>query len=658
MTPWILGISASHNGAACLLHGDRIVVAVQEERLSRRKRDRVYGSRPSLAVTYCLRHAGITVRDLNMIVFTAQNSIQAPENDITINPQLRVTESGVPHLTIPHHFAHAMHAWATSGFDDAAVLVVDGMGSPYEDLGPEERRALLEPSVSAWETISLYKASGILLSPLEKHSVQSGAWLVRDGSGMPRFGSLGGMYSAVGHQIFGSASAAGKVMGLAASGLAMIPSADFFELTEGKICFRDTVPKRFQHDERWPDRAAEYATLASSVQAALEQALLWLAHRLYTLSGSARLCYAGGVALNGIANERLIRETDFDELHAVPAAEDNGPAIGAAYYGLWQFHPHNTHRPSRTDSLGRSYPKTIMDKALASAPWLRKIAVDDLVAETAARLRDGQVGGWFQGGSEFGPRALGSRSILCDPRKPDGASVINNIKRRENFRPFAPAILLEHVQEWFDLDGMPPDSPYMLRVLRFYPDMLSSVPAVVHADGTGRVQTVTKENGLFYDVLVRFWHLTGIPMLLNTSFNVSGEPIVETPDDALWCFLETDLDFCVLGPHLVVKDERFTSVLDLRPIITASPAARHASNPIPPNSEVPLVANTPWGTTTRFITPTAVALLDLVDGHRTGREIQRIISARTGKKLEERLLVRIFSELRRESIIRLEEIVT
>ena len=259
------------------------------------------------------------------------------------------------------------------------------------------------------------------------------------------------------------------------------------------------------------------------------------------------------MALNSVANERIVCESGFDDAFIVPAAEDSGAAIGAAYYGLWHLGGRYGGRRLLQDAVGPRYSDAEISEAIERAPAIEMIPSDDVMGETVDRLCAGEIVGWFQGQSELGPRALGQRSILCDPRRPDAKEVINRrVKHREAFRPFAPAILREEVANWFEVDGTFVDSPFMLRVCAFKKDRQALAPAVVHVDGTGRVQTVTREaNGPFYELISRFHAKTGVPILLNTSFNTMGEPIVETPEDALFSLLNSDLDCCVLGPHLV-----------------------------------------------------------------------------------------------------------
>jgi carbamoyltransferase len=553
--PWILGISASHNGAACLLKGDELVVAVQEERLSRFKRHRIYGSEPAASIAYCFDYADIEPRDLSLVVLCIQGRAHEPQHDIRLNPFLKEALRQTPVVVIPHHLGHAVSAFATSGFEDAALLVIDGAGSPFNDLTADERGVVMNKVRDGWETISLYSARDTSIIPLEKHLVERGGWFRENGGGMPRFGSLGGMFSAVATQIFADPMEAGKVMGLAPYGTPEIPSSAFFDLARGSFNFLDNVPKMFAAGEQWPERAQEYMNLAASVQSALEDAVLYLARHLKSLCPSENLCYAGGVALNSVANERIIREAGFKRVHIPPAAEDSGPAIGAAYYGLWQLTGHNTRREMVTDACGRLYHPTAVSSCIEKFPQVRVIKTDDSINEAVERLCNGEIIGWFDGRSELGPRALGQRSILCDPRRPEAKEILNRrVKRREAFRPFAPVILKEEVENWFELRDAPPESPFMLRVCEFKADKAAQVPAVVHVDGTGRLQTVTREaNSRFFELVKKFYEATGVPILLNTSFNVMGEPIVETPEDAIRCLLNSGLDCCVFEDHVILK---------------------------------------------------------------------------------------------------------
>ena len=554
--PWILGISASHNGSACLLKGDEIVVAIQEERLSRFKRHRIRGAGPSLAVPYCLNYAGIDPSELSLVVLCIQGRATDKIHDLSLDPFLNVLAHQIPTITIPHHYGHAVSVFATSGFAESAILIVDGAGSPVTDFTPDELKVLNGNSVDSWETISLYYGSGTNVVPLEKHAVEHGAWFVPHDSSMPSFGSLGGMFSATAQQIFGEPAEAGKVMGLAPYGEILFPSSDFFDVVNGRFHFKDTVPFSFRQSDRWPKCRNEYKALARSVQAALEDALLYLVRHIRGLCKSENLCYAGGVALNSVANERILRESGFKNVYIMPAAEDSGTAIGAAYHGLWQLTKHNSQRPLLHDAPGRTYSSADVSAAVDKHPNVRVFRSSNVISDAVELLCDGKIIGWFDGGSELGPRALGQRSILCDPRRPDGKDTLNaRVKMRESFRPFAPAVLLEEAAKWFNFNGTTHESPFMLRVVEVKPAKQNDVPAIVHVDGTGRLQTLTREhNGRFYELVKAFNGQTGVPMLLNTSFNRMGQPIIETPGDAIECLLNTGLDCCVFEDRIVFKD--------------------------------------------------------------------------------------------------------
>ena len=357
-------------------------------------------------------------------------------------------------------------------------------------------------------------------------------------------------------------------MGLAPYGKPVIPVGDLFEIVNGEYYMKSDVPLRYNSSAYRPardDAYDEYKDLAASFQAAIEEGVLSLVSRLRGLTSSNNLCYAGGVALNSVANERIIREGEFDNVFIMPAAEDSGTAIGAAYYALWRLTGRNVGRKLERDSVGRRYSTAEIDQVMSTFPAIRVTELEDVLDETVNLLCQGKIIGWFQDGSELGPRALGQRSILCDPRGGDMKDRVNaTVKFRERFRPFAPAILHEKLKEWFEVNKEDDESPYMLRVMRFHEECAKRVPAVAHVDGTGRVQTVRREsNERLYRLLQKFYERTGVPILLNTSFNIAGEPIVETPEDALCCLLFTGLDACVLEDRLVEKDPSFSSPLDL-----------------------------------------------------------------------------------------------
>ncbi len=575
--PWVLGVNTSHHGSACLLKGSKLVAAIQEERLTRIKRAELNPAfLESLAVRYCLEAAGIRLTHVDRIVVATKGSLSAQESARNLK------DSPVPPDRIdfvPHYLAHAWSAWATSGYDNAAILVADGLGESLDSLNryfPVEATAAKEaviasrtpiPNALKGETVGIYRADRNGIELIEKHI---GSWLI-PGPGMRQFGSLGGMFSAAAKLMFDEALDAGKVMGLAPYGNPRYPIEHFLSIDDaGVFHFRNEAVRQFaQPRDSWPSHQSDYADLACSVQRALEYALLYLLEHAGKLSSSRNFAFAGGVALNSVANEKLIRRGIFSHHYFVPAAEDSGLAIGAAFHGLHAMvKPRATVRLKR-DSPGISYSANDIRAAAAGMPaGAVEISAEyhDTVAPAVEALIDGAAIGWFEGGSEFGPRALGQRSILADPRSAVAKDRLNaKVKHRESFRPFAPVILLEELGKWFDVIGPDVESPFMMRVVRFKPTVCQKVPAVTHIDGTGRVQTVTREtHPRLHDCLTVFGEQTGVPMLLNTSFNVLGEPIVETPEDAMWSLLFSDLDAIVFERHIVTKHPAFGSILDYR----------------------------------------------------------------------------------------------
>lgn len=664
--PWIMGVSASHNGAVCLLHGDEIVVAIQEERLTRRKRARIEAGKRCLAIDYCLQAAGITADELDLVVASVHGAEGSAAQDIDLNPSLQPGRRGIRTMTIPHHRAHAIGAFATSGLEDAMVLVVDGVGSRSDVLPADERAAMLGPGLDtiSLESTSIYQCRGHEIVPLEKNMVADGAWY-RMVDGFPTFGTLGGMFSAVAQQVFGNPMEAGKVMGLAPYGRPRFAEG-LVSCHEGRLELRGTLPEEARVQGRWPASSQAYQDLAASIQAALEEALLHLVARARALGTSSNLCYAGGVALNCIANERIIREGGFGSVYVMPAAEDSGLALGAAFHGLWSLTAHNPRVRIDVDAMGCAYSDAWIDAALASVPGIRWERPDRQEAAVAEALAAGEIVGYFCGRSELGPRALGQRSILCDPRMPHGKDLLNSrVKFREAFRPFAPVVMLEHAREWFELDGVIAESPFMMRIVHVREHQRARIPAVVHVDGTGRLQTVTeRDNPRLHRLLQAFFERTGVPLLLNTSFNIMGEPIVETPEDALWSLLSTGIDVCVLEDRIVRRQEGFGGLVSLVPQITAH---AYALRGVPDEGRIDAFAprleglsftvDSPWGRHEHALDEGAVSLLPLlaeVDGRRSGQEIfERLVAEGTMTPDMSEVFVRSLMLLRRLSIVRL-----
>lgn len=542
--PVVLGLNTSHDAAACLLVDGELAVAISEERLSRVKYHEGF---PHLAIRYCLDAAGLP--DLNAVDCIVLNQLPECDYDVT----LRV--GGYRGLLIPnpsHHLLHAYYAWVASGWDDAAVLILDGSGYSFgeyqrldrPDLGPAPEFSEME------EAESLYRIGGGDISLVSKR------WALWHAS-RPyyRFASLGHMYSMASQYIFGSFKHAGKTMGLAAFGDPGACPDEIVDLSGPEMDLDTLWVTRLPPRSSLPAEQDEVCrNVAAKVQAELERAMLHLAEQLHQRTGATRLAVSGGVGLNSVTNGRLLRESSFTELFITPAAGDAGVAIGAALYGHRELTGSVPSWDYRHDYHGRVYGAAEVDAALAERADL--VRWQDVAEETAALaaadIAAGSVVGWFDLGSEFGPRSLGHRSIICDPRVPGMKDYLNaHVKFREPFRPYAASVLSERAGEYFDLEV---DDPYMLVVAQVRPEHLQLVPSIVHADGSCRIQSVRPDHqGRFRALIEAFDDLTGLPLVLNTSFNIRGEPIVETPSDAMECFLASNFDVLYLQGRRVTK---------------------------------------------------------------------------------------------------------
>ena len=559
-----LGLGGSnHDFSACLVEGGDIVVGIEEERIRRTKYSVGLNAMFNESWRYCLDAHDVTLDDVDAIVA-----------DDTLLPTAYFRFRSRMTL-IGHHLAHAASTFYPSPFRRAAILVVDGAGS-LDDRGVE--------------TLTTAVGDGVEITELTK--VFGSNWST-DGLSRARVyqagdadHSLGYMYKAVSKAIgfvlyeqdAWYLTEDGKTMGLAPYGgdhycqefrryLNLLPDGRYeLHLKNGGLLdFIEHALDGYQGDERF----ARGADLAYAAQWLLEEALLHSARQLYADTGLTELCLAGGVTLNCVANGRILRETPFENVFIQPAAGDGGCAIGAAYYGYHVVNgqprdrsPSTVQRPQRHAYLGRTYRTAEVLAALDAAglPYRR---VDRPARIAADLLSHGQLLGWFTGGSEFGPRALGHRSILADPRQAEMKDILNaKVKHRESFRPFAPAVLAERAAEYFDLTI---ESPYMLLVAPVRAEKRAEVPAIVHVDGTARVQTVTRaENGSYRELVEWFDRLTGVPIVLNTSYNDRGQPIVETPSQALDFFKPSKLDYLVIEDFLVAhSEEELSTALDV-----------------------------------------------------------------------------------------------
>ena len=564
---YILGINAyDHDVSACLLRDGEIAYAIEKERITRQKHASGFFQEP---VDYCLTAAGITLDDVDLVV---RNCYVLPvqeletrlvyQGDVAPSERAQIEKSPLflsksnKVMTVSHHLAHAYSAFAACPFDEGVVMVVDGVGSYSSDI--KEPGQLTEGvNPLARESESYYRFRGSKLETLKKVWLEPRRGFLSDE--FFNMDGLGALYSRVSSYIFADWNKCGEVMGLAPYGR---PDAvrRLIELKNGEL----TIPEwDVTFNQPWmPDGQKKWEAspsmkywedLAWRIQHDSEEVLLKRARWLRETTGAKNLCMAGGVALNCVANGRIVREAGFDNVWIQPAAGDNGISIGCAFYGHLAVQKKPRSFVMRQATLGREYSEDEVRRAGNPLLVSRKnFDAAGICRESAKLLAEGKVFGWFQGRAEFGPRALGNRSILGDPRRPEMKDILNKrVKFRQAFRPFAPIVLYEKAKDIFVGDD---ESPFMLRAKQVRPQWKDRIPAIVHIDGTARVQTVRREhNERMYDLLVEFEKLTGVPVLVNTSFNIKGEPIVETPKDAMNCFIYTGIDHLALHNTLVAK---------------------------------------------------------------------------------------------------------
>jgi carbamoyltransferase len=563
----VLGVNFSNDAAAALVRDGEVLGAVQEERFSRQKHDRRF---PQAAISWCLKSAGLTLADVDAVAFfwNPGRHAESPNwrqsgafrhhleylYDVPnhLLPRLGGVVDRVEqtfHFTdrrrplrvvyVTHHIAHAVAALVRSNFESAAILTVDGYG---------ERTSTL-----------IADGQGNRVTPLVDIEFPH---------------SLGAVYAAVTQYLgFQANSGEGKVMGLASYGeprfrdefAAMLRcTADGFRVDldwyayflERPLRVSDRFVARFGPPrEPESELTQHHMDVAASLQVATEDALVHLARLARARTGRTRLCMAGGVTLNCVANQRILDEAGFDACYFMPAAGDAGSSLGAALALVHRYEDRPRREHPRTDYLGPAFSDEQVLAALrrAGVPFLGPAALNAPVEEAVVEvIENGFIAGWFQGAAEFGPRALGNRSILADPRRPEMKDVLNaRVKFREWFRPFAPSVLEDRCGDFF---ACATPSPYMLRVYPTRPERVSVLPAVTHVDGGARVQTVAPEQNPRYHALISaFGRRTGVPVVLNTSFNIRGEPIVNSVEDALKCFFATDMDVLAVGPYLLEK---------------------------------------------------------------------------------------------------------
>jgi carbamoyltransferase len=569
---YVLGLNTyDHDVSACLLRDGAIAVAIAKERITREKHASGFYKE---VIDYCLSAEGIGMGDIDLVVSNCY-ILPVPEMEERLiyqdmpgflpaeerpqakdHPYFRAHSDKV--VSISHHLAHAYSAFAACPFEEGAIMIVDGVGSYRSDVNetcPESDPA----SPLARESESYYRFSGKTLECLKKVWMEPDRGFFSDEFyNMP---GLGALYSRASTYIFGDWNKCGELMGLAPYGR-RDTIKPLMEIADNRL----TVP-RWSADlnqpyitesgGKWEKNPSmrHWEDLAWRVQDDTEKVLIARAKWLRETTGAKNLCIAGGVALNCVANGRVAREAGFENVWIQPAAGDDGIAIGCAYYGWLEVLKQGRGFVMEHAYVGRSYSDAEVEAATRrSIVKVQTAAVKspNVYAETAKLLADQKVIGWFQGRSEFGPRALGNRSLIADPRKADMKDILNSrVKHRQPFRPFAPIVLAERMTDIFEGDE---DSPFMLIAKSVRPEWRDRIPAVVHVDGTARVQTVREStNPPLYRLLKEFEELTGVPVLINTSFNVKGEPIVETPRDAMRCFLTTGVDHLVLHDTVISK---------------------------------------------------------------------------------------------------------
>ncbi len=568
---YVLGLTSyGHDSAAALLHDGRLVCAVEEERFARKKHT---GEFPARAIHACLAAAGIRADQVDAVGFywnpwaqvirrgmhlvrhfpdslgLLSLKLNAFSGRWSIPGQIRsfLGKPGLPVHMVEHHLAHAASAFHVSPFDEAAILSLDGMGE--------------------WCTTLYAHGKGNEIRKLKEVYFPN---------------TLGDLYTAVCVYLgFMPCSGEGKVMGLAAygdpnpwyepmremvrlkgEGDYTLDTRNFLFHVKGETEWYSPRMVKVFGPPRPPEAPLEkrHEDIAAALQRVLEECAMELVKYLHRATGSSRLCLAGGVALNSVMNGRILREGPFHEVSVQPAANDAGASLGAALYVYHCIHGGPRGYVLDSAQLGPLHaPEEIKSAIAASGLPAREMPDADLVPRVAQALSEGKIVAWFRGRAEFGPRALGARSILADPRRAEMKDILNHrVKHREPFRPFAPAVTLERCADYFER-GTP--SPFMLLVYEVLKHRRGEIPAITHVDGTARVQTVDKRvDPGFHSLVDEFGRITGTPVILNTSFNVRGEPIVNSPTDAIACFAGTEMDALAMGNWWIEKPAGFRPV--------------------------------------------------------------------------------------------------
>ena len=563
----ILGISAYyHDSAACLIKDGQVIVAIEEERFSRIKHDNNF---PYKAIEFCLKSQKLKAEEIDRVAYYEKPLLKferiletflatwpfsltpflkgMPEwLDYKIKIEATIKKLGFKNIIffIPHHFSHAAASFYPSPFKSSTILTVDGVGE--------------------WQTTGLWFGENNNIKPLKQLNFPN---------------SLGILYSTftsfLGFKINEDEY---KLMGLAAYGKPkydvsinrLIDTEDdgsfklnlkYFGFRESFSMYNDRFEKLFGPARKPSEKITKrHKNIAASIQKTTEEIYFKMLNHLYSITKSENLCLSGGVALNALANGKIYERTPFKKIFVFGAAGDSGAAVGAALFVYRFLTASVEERSGKTEAVNHLYfgseytneqIKLILEKY--NLKYKKFTNEDKLINKTAKLLSQGKIIGWFQGCCEFGPRALGNRSILCKPNPRSMKTKMNIIKKREQFRPFAGSILQDKVHEYFEVPEKNLWSPFMTFCFKVKKDKKKDLTVIVHVDDTCRIQTVDKTNGRYYLLIKKFYELTGIPCILNTSFNLKGEPIVENPTQAIEDFLKTKMDYLVIGDFLVSK---------------------------------------------------------------------------------------------------------
>jgi len=560
---YILGISAFyHDSAAALIRDGRVLYAAEEERFTRIKHDNQF---PFSAATYCLKKAGLSINDVEYVTYYEkpllkferifENFVQTypfsfgpflrgiPEwfgDKIKIERIIR-KKLGHKHklFFIPHHLSHAAASFYPSSFEESAILTADGVGE--------------------YQTTGLWKGERNKITPLKLIEFPHSLGLLYS-----TFTSFLGFtvnedeYKVMGLGAYGEPSYADKIYQIID-----VKDDGSFRMDMRFFAFRESFrmwSKKFEKLFGKPRLKDQPVTqrdkdLASSIQKVTEDIYLGMLNHLYHITKCENVCIGGGVGLNALANGKIYQKTPFKNAYVFGAAGDSGGAIGSALFAHHSILHNETRHVISSLCFGSDYANEEIEAVLKKfgVEYIQIRGEDELTKQVAHYLAQNKIVGWFQGKMEFGPRALGSRSILAKPNPYTMKEEVNKVKIREQFRPFAGSILQDRVHEYFKVPESNHPSPFMTFCFKVREEKRDTIAAIVHKDDTCRIQTVNEDNGLYYKLLKRFYEITGVPCVLNTSFNLRGEPIVENPAQAIQDFLKTEMDYLVIGNFLVAK---------------------------------------------------------------------------------------------------------